>query len=569
VVDGSSHTYASGATYDAAGQLTGLSHQYATGNPVYTRTLQYNNRLQMSSIVAQAGSTTIQNLGIGFGAAAANNGNIMSITNGLASGRNETFSYDQLNRLQQAYDTHWGETYTYDPWGNMYQRAAMSGHAGHTWTLTGPFPKNQLPNMAYDAAGEVTTDNNSYTYTYDGEGRIVTAGAGSYLYDGDGNRVMKTVSGTTTLYWPGMRGVADESNATGTAFGKQIAFGGLKLWSEDTAGTGRFLFQDQLGSTRVTADASGTVHDDIDYYPFGDVYNNYGVSPSDNHYLFTGDENDAESKTDFAHARNLSGSMARFHRPDPYDGSYNPSNPQTLNRYVYALNNPLAFSDPSGLVLCDWGHSDVTGGDDFDNDDDCAADGGSPVDEGSYVSVTADGSDEFGLDTLTWSTGSELLDAYSGPGGPNNQSPCYKPGKLGSVISATLTYLSLTDGVGHLFGARGGIAAGMFSAELTQAFVSDANGNVGLMRTVTLSGGTSVGFSAYGGLSYGVSDYLSLDGYAGLSSQVTASGGDEFGGSGSFSDNTSGFLFTVTGGGGYGASLSSGPSYTWVTPLCH
>jgi hypothetical protein len=34
-----------------------------------------------------------------------------------------------------------------------------------------------------------------------------------------------------------------------------------------------------------------------------------------------------------------------------YDGSYDITNPQSFNRYAYALNNPLSFNDPSGL--CD------------------------------------------------------------------------------------------------------------------------------------------------------------------------------------------------------------------------
>jgi len=36
--------------------------------------------------------------------------------------------------------------------------------------------------------------------------------------------------------------------------------------------------------------------------------------------------------------------------PDPYDGSYDPSNPQSLNRYSYVHNNPLSFVDPLGLT---------------------------------------------------------------------------------------------------------------------------------------------------------------------------------------------------------------------------
>jgi hypothetical protein len=50
--------------------------------------------------------------------------------------------------------------------------------------------------------------------------------------------------------------------------------------------------------------------------------------------------------------RNLSPTMGRFNRPDPYDGSYDQSNPQSLNRYSYVLNNPLGYLDPLGLQVC-------------------------------------------------------------------------------------------------------------------------------------------------------------------------------------------------------------------------
>lgn len=45
-------------------------------------------------------------------------------------------------------------------------------------------------------------DQYSNTYGYHAEGRILTANTGNYVYDGDGNRVKKTVGSTTTLYWP-------------------------------------------------------------------------------------------------------------------------------------------------------------------------------------------------------------------------------------------------------------------------------------------------------------------------------------------------------------------------------
>jgi hypothetical protein len=39
----------------------------------------------------------------------------------------------------------------------------------------------------------------------------------------------------------------------------------------------------------------------------------------------------------------------RFDQPDPYDGSYDMTNPQSFNRYSYVLNDPVNFVDPLGL----------------------------------------------------------------------------------------------------------------------------------------------------------------------------------------------------------------------------
>jgi hypothetical protein len=41
--------------------------------------------------------------------------------------------------------------------------------------------------------------------------------------------------------------------------------------------------------------------------------------------------------------------QGRWMSPDPYSGSYDTGNPQSYNRYSYALNNPVGMTDPSGL----------------------------------------------------------------------------------------------------------------------------------------------------------------------------------------------------------------------------
>ena len=54
---------------------------------------------------------------------------------------------------------------------------------------------------------------------------------------------------------------------------------------------------------------------------------------------------------DHAQFRQYGSTQGRWMRPDPYSGSYDLSNPQSLDRYVYAVNNPLSYIDPSGLTM--------------------------------------------------------------------------------------------------------------------------------------------------------------------------------------------------------------------------
>lgn len=67
-------------------------------------------------------------------------------------------------------------------------------------------------------------------------------------------------------------------------------------------------------------------------------------------YRFTGKERDIESGLDYFGARYFGSTMGRFMSPDP-SGLYfaDPANPQSLNLYSYAQNNPLTNVDPTGL----------------------------------------------------------------------------------------------------------------------------------------------------------------------------------------------------------------------------
>ena len=194
-----------------------------------------------------------------------------------------------------------------------------------------------------------------------------------YVYDGDGNRVEKCTSstcpsnGTGTQYWRSLAGdPISESSLNGTVNHEFIFFSGQRVARRDIAGnTVHYYFSDHLGAHAVVMNAAGTqCEQDADYYPYGGVQNDYCTTPLAQNYKFTGKERDTESGLDNFGARYNASSMGRFTSPDPLLSSAALLNPQTWNRYPYALNNPLRIVDPTGL----WDWDESAGGSMSDDD---------------------------------------------------------------------------------------------------------------------------------------------------------------------------------------------------------
>jgi RHS repeat-associated protein len=81
------------------------------------------------------------------------------------------------------------------------------------------------------------------------------------------------------------------------------------------------------------------------------MFQSTGTTSGDpNHFKYAGQELDAESGLYHMGARYYSPSLGRFTSPDPlYIELRRLVDPQALNLYAYARNNPTTFSDPSGL----------------------------------------------------------------------------------------------------------------------------------------------------------------------------------------------------------------------------
>jgi RHS repeat-associated protein len=360
------------AGFAPGGQVTSMSQYVQSGSFIvgFSSAFAYNSRLQPELAYAGYNGTELyercynyhQTQSVTYGGltcsatatSPADNGNVYQISNLLTSARSQSFTYDSLNRVSQAYSTgpNWGQAFTLDAWGNLTAVSAISGK-----TLVGGFTatastKNQLSctagcSSSYDAAGNMLTDGNG-AITYDDENRILTAGGVTYTYDGDGKRVEKS---SGTLYWTGVGSdVLSESDLSGNLNEEYIYFYGMRVSRIDIpSDTVHGFLLDHLNSSRMSVVPSGTntltVEDDLDYTPYGIVA--YGT-PSDP-FQFTGKERDTESGLDNFGARYNASTMGRFMSPDPSNASVDFWLPQTWNRYSYALNNPLQFVDRNGL----------------------------------------------------------------------------------------------------------------------------------------------------------------------------------------------------------------------------
>ncbi len=358
---GSFTNRASNFTYTAAGAASSLQ----LGNGLY-ETTTFNSRLQPTEIRLGTTNGGTDRLSLALTYGSGNNGNVLTQTITVPSQftATQTYTYDALNRIGTASETigspTWSQTYGYDQYGN---KNITAGTGTTSLTFGGSTNRITTSGYSYDNAGNTTADPSGKSFTYDAENKqtAVTNGGtlGNYAYDGDGRRIKKYNTSTSddVFFVYDATGKLIEERDLSSNLQTSYIHAGSRLLSTETSGpTTNYLTTDHLGSPRVTTNGSGSVSARHDYTPFGvDILTPPRSTSPD--YVgdmvrqkFTAYERDQESSLDFARARMFESSVGRFTVPDPLGGAADTKNPQTFNKYTYVGNNPMRFSDPSGLI---------------------------------------------------------------------------------------------------------------------------------------------------------------------------------------------------------------------------
>jgi len=221
---------------------------------------------------------------------------------------------------------------------------------------------NQISQLASNSPGVIETR------TYDAFNRLIRVErpgmTSTYNYRADGLRRSKTVNGTVTQHvWNGMH-IVLERNATGEAISRFTrGLNGHLIHNHQQL----FYLFNARGDVVQLVDAAGRVVRTYQYDAFGNELN---PDPSDhNMFRFAGEYFDRHRGEYYLRARSFNPRTGRFTQPDPFWNIHNMLGGtgailQSANLYLYVMNNPIMFGDPSGLsaiVLNNRGFGGVTG----------------------------------------------------------------------------------------------------------------------------------------------------------------------------------------------------------------
>ena len=335
-------------TYDPLGRLTNRKVASFSNAYTYEDVGEDKTTTLVKSVVTPAGT---------YGYTYDNIGNILSITDGTYT---STYEYDSLNQLVRANDERSGKTYTYS-----YSNGNITEWKEYAYTTGELGEVLDTKSWSYGDTvwSDLLTDFNGTAITYDEVGNPLTIGSKelswlgrqltqitdgeeeiSYAYNGDGQRVSKTVNGTTTEY------IYNGDILAGQKTGDDI----LVFMYDNNGdpfgficnGTEYYYIKNAQNDVTAIASADGTILANYYYDSWGKLIEITGDTEiaNRNPIRYRSYYYDSETEWYYLNTRYYSPDLCRFINGDSQ------INDDTLgnNLYSYCGNNPITRIDEQG-----------------------------------------------------------------------------------------------------------------------------------------------------------------------------------------------------------------------------
>jgi RHS repeat-associated protein len=371
VTDASQASWVKNISYGPANELLQMkrligdvynSQTGATVPDFYTEVRTYNASLQLTRLTATAdtvpGWTTYPTMDRGYiFSATQDNGQIVQQEDYVAS-EEVNYTYDSLRRLSlaQTTGTQWGQSFSYDGFGNLTGKQVTKGSAP-SMSLSYNEATNRIATAGYqyDANGNLTAMPNE-TMTYDVANRLVQAnstlnGTEFYGYGAGDRRIWKNTGGMPefTFWGPDGQKLGTYGPPSGNwCIGEKkinLYFAGQLIWNGPSNPNAQQLMGGVPGGAMVL-DRMGTAvvqnGQTVSYFPYGEPRAGSGSN-------FETYQRDATTGFDYAQNRYYANVAGRFLTADPFAGSARGGAPQSWNRYTYVLGDPINSNDSDGL----------------------------------------------------------------------------------------------------------------------------------------------------------------------------------------------------------------------------
>lgn len=312
---------------------------------------------------------TIQNYSYNFNPVT---GNLNWRQNNKYSGLREDFHYDNLDRLD---DVYMGSTMTLDMGYDINKGGIntksdagtlLYGNSQHPYAVSSINPTTGLTPSAtqtitytsFESVSTISENNYNASFVYNSDNQraqmIVNQGSGAILtrWYPTGSYIKETATGVTKGY---------------TFIGGDSYTAPIVAITQSGTTTYYNILRDYLGNiTHVVNATTGAITAEYSFDAWGRMRNpstwvNYAPGSEPVLFIagrgFTGHEHLPWFNLINMNGRVYDPLIAMFLSPDNY--VQNPDLTQNFNRYGYCLNNPLSYTDPSGMLLAPPGVGDA------------------------------------------------------------------------------------------------------------------------------------------------------------------------------------------------------------------